>query len=368
MRPFKPGDTRRRKDATATVASGPRDVTGPYRGAKKVVVTGVTLGLAGLFLSPFLFMMMTALMTKGQLSLPDAPIWPAEPALFEYEGKTLDVFQVPMPDGEVRTLAAVEKGRQESVFIDPNDPQAGEIVWKGSWRTLERPWQPAPSWSNFGKVWTLIDFDRLMWNTALLAAATTIGVLFSCILVAYGFARFDFPGRDLLFLALIATIFLPDTVRLIPMYAMFVEIDWVGTYLPLIVPSFFANAYDVFLIRQYMLTIPRELDEAAMIDGAGPWQVLTKVIIPQAKPAIVVVTVFHVVYAWNNYLEPLVYLSSRPDLQPISVGIARFNGLYGSEPTLIQTSALMAMIVPLVVFMLAQRYFMQGIVVTGVDK
>ena len=167
---------------------------------------------------------------------------------------------------------------------------------------------------------------------------------------------------------MLATIILPFQVTLIPSYAVYLQLGWVGTWLPLIVPHFFANAYNVFLLRQYFLTIPRELDEAAMIDGAGPLRILTAVVVPQAKAAIVAVTLFHFFWAWNEYFLPLIYLQSQPDLQPLAVGLARFNALYSQEPTLIQAAAILAMALPVAVFFLAQRAFMRGIVVTGVDK
>ena len=338
------------------------------RSSEALIVTLTALAVLFLFLSPYAFMVFTALKTPEQMTQQGAPIWPAAPAAYEYKGKELEVYKVPLPDGNVKNLAMVKKGRQESVFVDPNDPGAGEIVWQGSWRTLERPWSFAPTWSNFTDVWEQIKFGRLMLNTTFLALMTTIGVLFSCTLVAYGFARFRFPGRDLLFIVLISTMFLPAAVTLIPTYTFFVKINWVGTYLPLIVPAFFGNAYDVFLLRQYMMTIPRELDEAAMIDGAGPMKVLLSVILPQSMPAIVAVIVFHIVWAWNDYFGPLIYLSTKPELQPISVAIANFNGIYGSKPTLIQAAALMAMVVPMLLFFAAQRFFIQGVVITGVEK
>jgi multiple sugar transport system permease protein len=186
--------------------------------------------------------------------------------------------------------------------------------------------------------------------------------------VAYGFSRFRFPGRDLLFIILISTIFLPAFVTVIPTYTFFQRIGWVGTWLPLIVPAFFANAYNVFLLRQYFMTLPRELDEAAMIDGAGPWRVLRSVILPQSYPALLAVTVFHIVFAWNDYFGPLIYLSSSRDRWPISVALTTFNGIYGQSPQLIQAGSLLTLIAPLILFIVAQRFFIQGIVITGVDK
>jgi multiple sugar transport system permease protein len=187
----------------------------------------------------------------------------------------------------------------------------------------------------------------------------------SCTLVAYGFARFRFPYRGALFTLLIATIFLPAAVTLIPTYTVFVKLGWVGTWLPILVPAFFANAYDVFLLRQYLMTIPMDLDEAAAIDGAGPIRTLFSVILPQAWPAIITVGIFTFVYTWNDFFGPLIYLSTRPDLQPISVALARFNGLYSSNPALIQAGTLMTLLLPVVMFIVFQRFFLRGIALTG---
>jgi multiple sugar transport system permease protein len=171
-----------------------------------------------------------------------------------------------------------------------------------------------------------------------------------------------------MFIILISTIFLPAFVTVIPTYTFFQKIKWVGTWLPLIVPHFFANAYNVFLLRQYFMTMPRALDEAAMMDGAGPFRILWSVIIPQSYPVILAVTVFHIVFAWNDFFGPLIYLSTNPDAQPISVVLRTFNGVYGSSPHYIQAGSLMALAAPLLLFIFAQRIFVQGIVITGVEK
>ncbi|HRQ41628.1 MAG TPA: carbohydrate ABC transporter permease [Chloroflexota bacterium] len=320
-------------------------------------------------------MVFTSLKTQEQISVIGGPIWPAKPAVHEYNGAQVEMYTVPMntcagseDDNSQRNLALVKKGLKESTFVDPDDPDRGEFVCVLSWRSLSRPWQFAPTWSNYQTVWNTIDYPRLMWNTTMYAILSTIGVLFSCTLVAYGFSRFDFPGRDFLFLVLIATIFLPAFVTLIPTYTFFQRIGWVGTWLPLIVPTFFGNAFDVFLLRQYFMTIPRELDEAAMMDGASRFRVLWSVILPQSYPALLAVTVFHIVYAWNDYFGPLIYLSTNRAAWPISVALSTFNGIYGSQPQLIQAGALMALIAPLILFILAQRFFVRGIVITGVEK
>jgi multiple sugar transport system permease protein len=203
----------------------------------------------------------------------------------------------------------------------------------------------------------------------IIALISTIGTLISCTLVAYGFARFRFPGRSFLFTLLIATIFLPAAVTIIPTYTIFQRMGWVGTWLPLLVPAFFANAYDVFLMRQYFMTIPTDLDEAAAIDGAGPFRTLISVVLPQAWPVIVAVAVFHLVYSWNDFFAPLIYLSSNPDLVTLPVGLASFSGArIAVNPGLIQAGTLMTMIIPIVLFLIFQRVFVRGIVITGVEK
>ena len=346
------------------------------KGFNVTFITALTLALLGIFLAPFLFMVFTSLKTQGQISQLGAPIWPAKPTTFEYNGKAIEVYRVPMAkcvgadpsDTSVKELGIVKKGRQQSTFVDPANLVAGEITCSVSWRALDRPWKWSPNWQNYADAWKAIDYPRLMWNTTFYAIMTEIGVLISCTLVAFGFARFRFPGRDFLFIVLITTIFLPGAVTIIPTYAFFQRIGWVGTWLPLIVPAFFANAYDVFLLRQYFMTLPRELDEAAMIDGASPLRVLWSVIIPQSYPALMAVTVFHIVYAWNDYFGPLIYLSTARDKWPISIALTTFNGIYGQRPQLIQAGALMALILPLILFAVAQRFFVQGIVVTGVEK
>lgn len=334
----------------------------------KFFTTLLAAALLFIFLVPLVYMISTSLKTMDQMTEPGAPWYPALPADYTAaDGKVYPVYQVPI-DGSTEDLALVKKGRKASEFVDPNNLEAGNIPWEGSWRALDRSWSISPAWQNYVDAWNQINFPRLFMNTLLIALFGIVGTLLSCILVAYGFSRFRFPGRDLLFTLLIATIFLPAAVTIVPTYTFFLAIGWVGTWLPLIVPHYFANAYNVFLLRQYFMTIPREIDEAAAIDGASPLRILASIIVPMSTPVIIAVALFHMVFAWNDFFAPLIYLTSSPDLQPIAVGLSRFNGIYGSNPPLIQAAALMASLLPIVLFFLSQRVFMQGVVVTGVEK
>lgn len=333
-----------------------------------IAITGLALSVLFLFMVPMVYGIMTALKTDSQFSKIGAPWWPATEGKFNYEGKDYEIYLVPMEDGDMRELALVVKGRTVSSFVDPDNPEAGLIEWEGVWRQLERAWEPDPQWANFTKAWNTINFPMLLRNTAMYAIITTFGAVLSASLVAYGFARFRIPGKNILFMLMLSTVILPGAVTLIPTYFVFLKLGWVGTWLPLIVPAFFSWGTNVFLLRQFFLTIPRELDEAAMIDGAGPFRIFFSIILPQSVPALTAVGLFHFFYAWNDFFGPLIYLAGNPDKFPITVGLTAFNNLYSQSTNLIQAASLLSAVIPIIVFFMAQRVFMQGIVVTGVEK
>jgi multiple sugar transport system permease protein len=298
----------------------------------------------------------------------DSPILPFKPATFTYQGEEYPVLLVPDEDGGMREWAIIQKGREESTFIDPRNPEAGPIQWTGKWRTLEPSRELSPVWENFSYAWDELDMPIVLRNTLLIAILGVLGTTVSCTLVAYGFTRFRIPGKSILFMVLVSTMILPAFVTIVPTYILFERIGWTGTMLPLIVPHFFANAYNVFVLRQYFLTIPREMDEAAMIDGAGPIRTLTSVILPQSIPALIAVGIFHFMWAWNDFFGPLLYLSTEQDLQPISIAIQGFNARFSARPHLVQSSALLGLLLPVFLFFVAQRVFIRGVVFTGVEK
>jgi multiple sugar transport system permease protein len=333
----------------------------------KASLTMFAFIIVSAYLLPLLYMVSTSFQQPSQISTPGAPPWPAAPLTGTYQGQEYAIYTVTI-DGASRQLMLIEPGRESSVFVDPADATASRIEWQGRWRNLQQAWQFSPLVENFTTVWNQLNFPRLLFNTIGIAVLSTIGAVLSSIVVAYGFARFRFPGRNVFFIILIASIILPMQVTLLPTYVIFTWLGWNGTWLPLIIPHFFANAFNVFLLRQYFMSIPRDLDEAAMIDGAGPFRILRTIIVPQSIAAITAVALFHFFFAWNDFFVPLLYLANKPELQPLSIGIQQYNALYASQPTLIQASALLTMVVPVVVFLLAQRAFMRGVVITGVEK
>ncbi len=340
-----------------------------FRGVLSTLgVTSLGLLMLGIFLLPLGYVLATSFKLDSQMTTIGAPLWPAKPATFTYENAEYPLYNVPMPDGSTKRLAIVHPYRENSDVVDPAHPEQGIFNVKGRWRTWQAIYRFAPNWKNFTDAWDQVNFPRLFRNSLLLSSISTIGTLMACILVAYGFTRFQLPGKNFLFVILISTIVLPPQATIIPLYILFSKLHWTGTWLPLLVPAFFANAYDVFLLRQYFMSIPRELDEAAMLDGAGPLRTLISIIVPQAAPAITAVTIFHFFFVWNQYFEPLVYLLGNEKLYPVSVGIGAFVTTYGTYPGRAAATAVLAMALPAIMFFLAQRQFMQGIVITGVEK
>lgn len=335
-------------------------------------MTLVGLIVLGAFLMPLGYLFLTSFKDLQQIQDPNAPFLPSRPVTYNYQGQDYPLVKVPTESG-IKEWALVNKGKV-SQMIDPQNPDKGLIDWTGPagvaqpWRTLTPVYRVEPYTGNFAAANDAVNVFRLMRNSAIIAILSTIGTVMASTSVAYAFARFRFPGRDVLFIIVIATIILPGQVTFIPQYVFFRAIGWGGTWLPLIVPHFFANAYNVFLLRQYFMSIPKELDEAAWIDGASPFRTLISVIIPQSWPALTAVAMFHFFFSWNDFFGPLVYLSGNEELYTIPVGLTQFNNAFGSQPGLLMAATLMTISVPIVIFFFAQRQFMQGIVVTGVEK
>jgi multiple sugar transport system permease protein len=332
-----------------------------------LLVTALGVAVMLIFLMPLGYMLATAFKQDSQLSSQNAPLYPAKAATYNYKGTDYPLYDVPTDQG-VRQLVLINPFRENSDMLDPAHPEQGVFNVVGRWRTWNPEYQFSLTAENFTAAWSEVNFPLLFRNSLLIAIISTMGTLISCILVAYGFARFRIPGKNILFIILISTIVLPPQATIIPLYILFSKLGWIGTWLPLLVPAFFANAYDVFLLRQYFMSIPKELDEAAMMDGANPLRTLISIIVPQAIPAITAVTLFHFFFVWNLYFEPLVYLVGHEELYPISVGIGAFVNTFARFPARSAATAALTLLLPAVMFFLAQRQFMQGVVITGVEK
>lgn len=328
----------------------------------KSITTLILAAGAVLILTPFLYMISTSLKDQSQIRSDPLSFIPRRPTTVEVNGKQEPLYEVNL-NGAIEQMALIKNlpGKMGQFVYLANPSQVYELLIAD-----QKPiYHLEIHWENFPKALTSVPFDRYLVNTLLVVFLSMAGVLFSCTLVAYGFSRFRAPGINIFFLVLLSTIMLPSQVRLIPIYVMFQKLGWVDTLLPLIVPAFFANAYDVFLLRQFFMTIPLELDDAAKIDGANPIQTLMYVVLPQARPAIVAVGIFHFLYAWNDFYEPLIFLHSRENWT-LAVGLQTFDALYSVNTHLIMAASLVMIIPPVLIFFFSQRIFTQGVVFTGI--
>jgi multiple sugar transport system permease protein len=227
-------------------------------------------------------------------------------------------------------------------------------------------WIPSPAvWSNYLKAFQEVPLLRYFGNTMILEGATLVGQVVSCTLIAYGFSRFRFPGREPLFLLMLGTMLIPSQVTMIPLFLLFTKLGWVNTYLPLVVPAYFGNAFYVFLLRQYFMTIPAELDEAAKIDGANSFMILWKILVPLLRPALMIVIVFTFTDVYNNFLGPLIYLND-PAKFPLAVGLEYFVSSYSAQWNLLMAGSTFALIPLLILYYFAQNQLIGGVASFGI--
>lgn len=224
-------------------------------------------------------------------------------------------------------------------------------------------------WGNYVRVWSEQPMARWLWNSTYIILLAVPGAVISGALVAYAFARFDFPGRDALFMVVLGTLMIPFEVRLIPQYLLFQRLKWIDTYNPLIVPAWLGGgAVTIFLLRQFFMTIPRDLDAAATIDGANSWQILWRIILPLAKPALATVAILQFLAEWNDFLGPLIYLN-KPQLFTMSLGLRFFQTAPEtsgeSKENLLMAATVITTLPAIILFFMAQRHFIRGIVMTG---
>ena len=237
--------------------------------------------------------------------------------------------------------------------------------------TFPPTWLPAtPQWGNYLRVIEKVPFLQWSLNTLFVVTISTLGSVFTASIVAYSFARFEYPGREVLFVITLATMMLPAQVTLIPQFILFNKLGWINTLYPLWVPFMFGGgAFFIFLLRQFFRTLPRELDEAALIDGASYWRIFISIMLPLAKPALATVAVISFIGHWNDFVNPLIYINS-PEKFTLALGLNYFKNVPEGAglPTqhLLMAASVMVIIPVLILFFAAQRYFVQGIVLSGI--
>lgn len=233
--------------------------------------------------------------------------------------------------------------------------------------TFPIEWIPTPPrYGNYSNAWTILPFNQWLFNTIRITGLSIVGHVVSCAIVGFGFARIRFPGRDAIFLLVLATMMLPYPSIIVPLFILFKELGWINTILPLVVPTFFAtSAFFIFLLRQFFMTLPLELDDAARVDGCSTFGIFYRICVPLIKPALGIILVFSFMNHWNDFLGPLIFLSDL-DQYTLALGLRFFQGQYRVEWTLLMAASLIILSPCIILFFIAQKYYIQGIVITGV--
>ena len=227
-------------------------------------------------------------------------------------------------------------------------------------------WIPNPlQLSNFGRAMTTLPFGTYFKNTLIIVVLGVVGTVFSSTISAFGFSRIAWKGRDIVFGILLSTLFLPGAVTLIPTFLGWQALGFYDTFVPLIAPAYFGGGiFNIFLLRQFYLGIPREFDEAALVDGAGYWQIYWHIILPLSRSAVIVVSLFSFLFYWNDFFGPLIYLNSAERFT-LALGLQQFQGVYTAQWDLLMAASTIVVIPCIVVYLVGQRYFLEGITLTG---
>jgi multiple sugar transport system permease protein len=268
----------------------------------------------------------------------------------------------------VAEVSEMEDGRKR-VLVLPGQPDAGRslLVERSQLAKVRRF---GLKWENYSDALDFLPEEThkgliYVWNTVYITILSILGTLLSSSLVAYSFARLRWPGRDALFLVLLATMMLPGAVTMIPVFLIFRGLGWVDTLRPLWIPSFFGGAFSVFLLRQFFMTIPTDLEDAAKIDGCSYFGIYWRIMLPLIKPALAALTIMTFMGSWNNFMGPLIYINS-PEKMPLAYALQLFQGAHSAEYGLLMAASTLVMLPVLIVFFFTQRYFIQGITLTGI--
>lgn len=331
---------------------------------KRRLLTGVTyfwlvvLGTA--FTLPFFWLVSTSFKPAERIQ-----IWPPDilPRRTIYTTQKLA-----SPAAKGAKVIVVNRNPDDTVVIAPLEAgyRGPRTVSMESLHATDRTIHGL-EWSNYSRGLVFIPFFQQLRNTVIICTVCVIGTLISCSMVAYGLSKIDWKGRGFLFMALLSTMMLPYQVIMVPVFAIFVWLGWVDTFLPLTVPAFLGNAFFIFLLRQFFMTIPKDLSEAAKLDGCSEFDTYRRVIIPLSKPALAMVALWTFMGAWNDFMGPLIYLVDESKYT-LSLGLAMFLGQYGNEYGMLMAVSTVVTVPIIVLFFFTQRTFIQGITLTGLKQ
>lgn len=340
----------------------------------KSLFSHALINFVGLFfLIPFLWMLLTAFKSNQDV-FHTPPRWlPYDNVFVDVNGEQFPLYNVQTENG-LKQLAAVKIVEGVGTFVDPSNPgqQMEYEIQQGATKIADPIMHVSFKWQNFPDAMergSRPGIGASFWvyfrNSLVIAFFSIVGTLFSNTPVAYAFARLKFPGRDILFVIILATMMLPFQVTMIPIYLFFNDfLGWGNTFLPLIIPTFFANAYDVFLLRQFFRTIPEEMCDAARVDGASEWQIFTRIVLPLSVPVLATVTVFTFLWAWNDFTGPLLFLTS-PKNFTMALGLQDFQSQRSMVWNQLMAAATVFTVPIVIAFFFAQKTFIQGIKLTG---
>ncbi len=353
-----------------------------WRPAVKAAAGYLVLSLFAIaFVGPFVWMLSTSLKTDSQVLTAETHWVPTVPTIRVHKkdenGLWQDVYQPIVltkqslagttgtpSDKSERSVVVLEEHEDGTSLVQ--EVQEGKLGVTGSVKSAELHTSHgiAPQWHNYPDALTSFPFLRYTVNTLIICILTMIGTVLSAALPAYGFARLRWRGRDVLFVVLIATIMLPPQVTMLPVFLIFRALGWTGTMLPLIVPAFFGSAFYIFLLRQFFLTVPQELSDAARMDGCSELGILWRILVPIAKPALATVALLSFTSAWMDFGGPLIYLHDERTYT-LAIGLLAFLGRHNGEWNLLMSASMVMTVPMLVLFFFAQRTYIQGIALTG---
>ncbi len=330
--------------------------------------------LAGslLFLVPFAWLLSASLKADDEQAV-FPPVWiPTQQVtsatLLNAEKEAAGLSWYGKDTAKPIKVAEVANLPSGAIEVKPVDaPQAATFVATRDQLTKIR--QVAPRWENYSEALEFLPPEThfgltFLGNTLFLTIMTVAGTLLSSSLVAYSFARLNWPGKNLLFVVLLATMMVPAAVTMMPQFLIFRSLGWVDTLLPLWVPAFFGSAFNIFLLRQFFMSIPTELEDAAKIDGCGPLGIYWRIMLPQVKPALAAISIMGVMGAWNNFQGPLIYLSS-PEKMTLAYALQLYQQQHGGEPGLLMAASTLVVLPIIVLFFFTQRYFIEGASLSG---
>jgi len=329
-----------------------------------------------MFLIPFAWLLSTSLKTDAEMAI-FPPVWIPTQQITDAQVKDTQGEGAPiswwreadpkqkmrvaevaqLPSGDVKVQAIAESGAPSGEpFVTPRDQLTMLRAVSPRWQNYSEALAFLPPESHYGLTF--------LGNTLLITLLSVIGTVLSSSLVAYSFARLQWPGKNTLFVMLLATLMVPGAVTLMPQFLIFRSLGWVDTLLPLWVPTFFGSAFNIFLLRQFFMSIPGELEDAAKIDGCGPFGIYWRVMLPLVKPALAAIAILATLGAWNNFQGPLIYISS-PEKMPLAYALQLYQQDHGGEPGLLMAASTLVVLPIIVLFFFTQRYFIEGASLSG---